>query len=84
MCIDRVFSIFISSVLSPHPKSDELIIFTDSVYLCISIMANKLKKAHFPLKITLNGFLWGQKDHFNHFKMTSLWEEESGPVTPLH
>lgn len=30
---DRVFSIFVSFILSPPPKSDELIIFTQILFI---------------------------------------------------
>lgn len=63
---DRAFSIFVSSLLlsSPTPTPKVLgsyYLNIDSDYLFISLITNKLKKAHFPLKTTFNKFLWRQK-----------------------
>lgn len=61
-----LFPLFVSSLLlsSPTPNSKVLgsyYLNIDSDYLFISLITNKLKKAHFPLKTTFNKFLWRQK-----------------------
>ena len=60
-CLTEFFlSLFL--LFCPLLPSLMSLLYSHKFCLCISIMANKLKKAHFLLKITFNGSLWGQKD----------------------